>query len=175
MPQHADGGLCLPTPKLGIFCREVRPAGDEVEMAHLSCVLGTRFRADPRRAEGVRGGSQPGSQSPRTLSLGLSFPFLEATTDIVWAVGMNTGRHNSGGAVNSEGNPLCERNHTGAERWGTHGASESRPDQRKRNSSCPQATDRLSPASCPPVLGPQSIQPRCHHSWGFTFPVKACD
>lgn len=172
MPQRADGGLCLPTPKLGIFCREVNPAREEVErMAHFSCVLGTRFRAGPRRVQGIRGGSQPGSRPPRTLSLGLSFPF----PDIVWAVGMNTGRNNSGGAVNSEGDPLCNWIHMGAERWGTHGASESRPDQRKRNSSCPQAAERLSPAPCPPILGPQSVQPRCCHSWGFTFPVKACD
>lgn len=86
------------------------------------------------------------SQPPRTLSLGLSFPFLEVAIETVWAVGMKTGRNNSGGAVNSEGDPLCKRHHTGAERWGTHGASESRPDQRKRNSSCPQVAERLSPA-----------------------------
>lgn len=31
------------------------------------------------------------SQPPRTLSLGLSFPFLEVAIETVWAVGMKTG------------------------------------------------------------------------------------
>lgn len=64
--------LCLPTPKLGIFCREVSLCKGSSRGCHFSCVyLAPGSGLPPRREQGIQRrrqlGSQPSGPSPLAL------------------------------------------------------------------------------------------------------------
>lgn len=122
---------------------------------------------EPEEGTGLLLGVRSGSHAaPRTLSLGLSFPFPEATPDIrpvqhAWGWGHDhRGRDETWGDVDSEAPPSSERHSMGGGRLGEPQSPkcQARSEEKKQwlPSSC-RTESVLLPAH--PVWGPKASGP----------------